>query len=234
MSRALAFRGGTALHKLHFEEPARYSEDIDLVQVHQEPIGETLDAVRDALSPWLGESESWEKKHAPFTLYYEVDSEPAGAPPIRLKVEINTREHFAVNNFRFHPLEIESPWFEGEAEIRTYELEELLGTKLRALYQRDKGRDLFDLWYAYRQRQLSPETIVDICRRYLDHGDNSITRAQFEKNLAGKRTDAGFRSDVDALLSSKIDWEFEKALDVVLDNYIAEFPGDAWQGDNDD
>lgn len=29
---ALAFRGGTALYKLHFRPAARYSEDIDLVQ----------------------------------------------------------------------------------------------------------------------------------------------------------------------------------------------------------
>ena len=28
----LAFRGGTALYKLHLTPPARYSEDIDLVQ----------------------------------------------------------------------------------------------------------------------------------------------------------------------------------------------------------
>jgi len=33
LAREVAFRGGTALHKLHFDSPARYSEDIDLVQV---------------------------------------------------------------------------------------------------------------------------------------------------------------------------------------------------------
>ncbi len=35
---ALAFRGGTALFKLHLPA-ARYSEDIDLVQVRAEPAG---------------------------------------------------------------------------------------------------------------------------------------------------------------------------------------------------
>lgn len=30
----LAFRGGTALHKLYLSPQPRYSEDIDLVQVH--------------------------------------------------------------------------------------------------------------------------------------------------------------------------------------------------------
>jgi hypothetical protein len=48
----IAFRGGTAIHKLRFEQPLRYSEDIDLVQTRAEPIGATVDAIRDAL-PWL-------------------------------------------------------------------------------------------------------------------------------------------------------------------------------------
>ena len=38
-----------------------------------------------------------------------------------------------------------SRWFTGAAKVLTYDLDELLGTKLRALYQRKKGRDLFDL-----------------------------------------------------------------------------------------
>ena len=33
INQSLAFRGGTALHKLIFDPPGRYSEDIDLVQV---------------------------------------------------------------------------------------------------------------------------------------------------------------------------------------------------------
>jgi len=50
----LAFRGGTALFKLRLRPAARYSEDIDLVQVTAGPIGETLDVLRGALDPWLG------------------------------------------------------------------------------------------------------------------------------------------------------------------------------------
>ncbi len=36
---ALRFRGGTALNKLHFPAPLRYSEDIDLVRSHRADIG---------------------------------------------------------------------------------------------------------------------------------------------------------------------------------------------------
>ena len=54
IAKRIAFRGGTALYKLYVQPPARYSEDIDLVQIQPEPIGETLDLVRVALDPWLG------------------------------------------------------------------------------------------------------------------------------------------------------------------------------------
>ena len=54
LTSSLSFRGGTALYKLYFTPPARYSEDIDLVQVRPEPIGETLDRARSVLDPWLG------------------------------------------------------------------------------------------------------------------------------------------------------------------------------------
>jgi hypothetical protein len=39
IASTMAFRGGTALHKLHLTEPARYSEDIDLVQTERGAIG---------------------------------------------------------------------------------------------------------------------------------------------------------------------------------------------------
>lgn len=49
LSSRLAFRGGTALNKIFFSGPYRYSEDIDLVQTTPEPIGPTIDALRKTL-----------------------------------------------------------------------------------------------------------------------------------------------------------------------------------------
>jgi predicted nucleotidyltransferase component of viral defense system len=73
-----------------------------------------------------------------------------------VKVEINSREHFAVHGFKRVPFSVSSRWFEGQSEISTYELDELLGTKLRALYQRKKGRDLFDLAAALEHEDADP------------------------------------------------------------------------------
>lgn len=54
LADALAFRGGTALYKLYLKPAARYSEDIDLVQMRAEPAGAVMDALRSALDCKIG------------------------------------------------------------------------------------------------------------------------------------------------------------------------------------
>ena len=95
LAEALAFRGGTALYKLYLTPPARYSEDIDLVQVEPGPAGPLMDRLRSALDPWLGKAR-WKQSQGRVTFGYRFLSEDATAMRLRLKVEINTREHFSV------------------------------------------------------------------------------------------------------------------------------------------
>ena len=147
VASSLVFRGGTALYKIYLTPPARYSEDIDLVQVRAEPIGETLDRARAALDPWLGEPRRVFHEGR-VNLVYRFESEDAPPLKLKLKVEINTREHFTVLGVKRVPFKVDNPWFKGAADVSTYAIDELLCTKLRALYQRKKGRDLFDVWYA--------------------------------------------------------------------------------------
>jgi hypothetical protein len=69
---------------------------------------------------------------------YRFDSEDAPPLKLRLKVEINTREHFTEIGVARVPFRVDNPWFTGAADVPTYALDELLCTKLRALYQRKK------------------------------------------------------------------------------------------------
>src|SRR5437867_9629774 len=94
-SRALAFRGGTALYKLHLKPPARYSEDIDLVQTAAEPAGKMMEAVRGVLDSWLGKPQ-WKQTEGRVTFVYRFDSEDSPPIRLRLKVEINSREHLRI------------------------------------------------------------------------------------------------------------------------------------------
>lgn len=80
LAERLAFRGGTALYKLHLSPAARYSEDIDLVQVRPEPIGDTLDLLRSVLDPWLGTPRR-KFNEGRVNLVYRFDSEDS--PPVK-------------------------------------------------------------------------------------------------------------------------------------------------------
>lgn len=231
LASEVAFRGGTALHKLHFDPPGRYSEDIDLVQVNAGPIGQVMDAVRARLDPWLGKPQ-WKQGQGRATFFYRFESETKPVTPLRLKVEINTREHFHVLGQRRTRFQLEGPWHSGAAEVLTYELEELLGTKLRALYQRKKGRDLFDLSEALtRITDLDPAKVVACFMRYLENDGRRITRTELEENLAEKIQDPVFLSDVPPLLALGVSFDPAAALERVRGAFISRVPGGTSQGD---
>ena len=167
LNSALAFRGGTALYKLHLKPPARYSEDIDLVQITAEPAGQMMEALREVLDPWLGKPQ-WKQTEGRVTFVYRFDSEDAPPIRLRLKIEINSREHFTIYGVQRVPFTVKSRWFAGSCHIHTYELDELLGTKMRALYQRKKGRDLFDLAVALKNSSADAARIVAAFSEYME------------------------------------------------------------------
>lgn len=216
LSNALAFRGGTALYKLYLTPAARYSEDIDLVQVRAEPAGAVMDALREVLDPWLGKPQ-WKQTEGRVTFNFRFLSEDPTPLPLRLKVEVNTREHFTAHGFQRVPFAVASRWFNGAADIATYDLDELLGTKLRALYQRRKGRDLFDMATALSNGAVDPARIVAAFRRYMDEGGQAITRAEFEGNLAAKLDDKRFLSDIPPLLAAGQTWDAAQAAALVAE-----------------
>lgn len=229
LSQALVFRGGTALYKLFLRPAARYSEDIDLVQKNAEPAGPVMDALHDVLDPWLGKP-TFKQSEGRVTFVYRFMSE--GEPPVRLrlKVEINTREHFTVFGYQTAPFAVASPWFEGSCDIPSYHLDELLGTKMRALHQRRKGRDLFDLDLALRDAQTDPDRIVEAFGRYMDHEGNPTTRAMFEKTFAGKLASSLFTADMGPLLAPGNDWNVAEAAANVSSRLVEKLPGDPWKG----
>ena len=229
LARTLAFRGGTALYKLYLTPAARYSEDIDLVQVKAGPAGAIMDAIQDTLNPWLNQPR-WKQTEGRVTFRYGFES--GGSPPLklRLKIEINTREHGAVLGYTERSFGVQSRWFGRSARIPTFELDELLATKMRALYQRKKGRDLFDLACALRDERTDPERIVKTFRRYMEAERHPVTRAMFEQNLDDKLRDPAFGSDMSGLLGAGREWYALSAAEVVTDRLFSLLPGKEWRG----
>jgi len=144
-------------------------------------------------------------------------------------VEVNTREHFVEHSFQRVPFAVASRWFEGVCDITTYDLDELLGTKLRALYQRRKGRDLFDISTALIKGGVDSVRIVAAFSRYMNEGGHRITRAVFEENLAAKLQDKRFLSDVPPLLASGQRWDAVPAAAGVMEALCPQLPGEPWK-----
>lgn len=220
LANSLAFRGGTALHKLYLQPQPRYSEDIDLVQVRSEPIKETIQRLQKALS-FLGKSNVTPRKDNN-TIFYRFESEFPPVQKLKLKVETNCREHFSILGWEKKPFSVNSEWFKGNCNLTTYSLEELLGTKLRALYQRRKGRDLFDLWKALTTANVNPELVIKCYKEYMSFSlEKAIpTKKQFILNLEAKRNDAEFLGDTVALLRPEEKYNQDEAFELVLKNLV--------------
>jgi predicted nucleotidyltransferase component of viral defense system len=220
IAEQLAFRGGTALHKLYFSPARRYSEDIDLVQTMPVPIGGLLDTMQEILNDLLGKPRRSQKERS-VILTYRMDSEGPPVVPLRLKVEINTKEHFTVYGFCKRPFRVRSRWFTGECEITTFELEELLATKVRALYQRRKGRDLFDLWYGLKEGKADAAKVVRIFREYMKAEGHRISAMDYEKNIESKVSHSGFIEDVTPLLSAGMNYDVKEAFSLVIQQIVS-------------
>jgi predicted nucleotidyltransferase component of viral defense system len=222
----LVFRGGTALNKIYIQPPARYSEDLDFVQIKSAPIGSIITAIRNALDHWLGEPKRklTERSAKLIYRYQSIENLPA-----KLKIEINTTEHYHVLDLVNKNVSVTSDWVTTNTEVKTYQLNELMGTKLRALYQRKKGRDLFDLWYVIENKLVDADIVVDVFNQHCALSQQKVTRAMFEMCFAEKRKDIGFSNDMTYLLHPNIGYDFNQACNLVLDTLVSKLPGDRWK-----
>lgn len=203
----LAFRGGTALHKLYLNPAPRYSEDIDLVQIKAGPIKPIMKRLKEVITFFEEPRKTQVKGHGAKALYrFTSEYEEIR---LRLKLEINCKEHFNVLDWVEFPFKVESEWFTGETNIRTYNINELLGTKLRALYQRSKGRDLFDLDYARRNLEINNNEIIECFKQYITFpkGMKPPSQKEFIQNIEEKENDPDFRGDMEALLRPEIKYD---------------------------
>jgi predicted nucleotidyltransferase component of viral defense system len=215
----LAFRGGTALHKIFLKPQSRYSEDIDLVQIKAEPIKETLDAIRLQLG-FLGKP-SVKQKTNNNTLVYRFESETPPVINLRLKIEINCREHFTVMGYKEIDHKIDNSWANGSCKLISFDIEEMLGTKLRALYQRKKGRDLFDLYHALTTLDLDTGILLKCYKEYMAFSvGKPPTRKQFLLNMEQKLEDPDFEGDIYAILRPGVEYDQAKAYKLIKTELI--------------
>jgi predicted nucleotidyltransferase component of viral defense system len=234
----IAMRGGTLLHKVHLEPAARYSEDIDLVVVGDGPEEHIRRAIRRALMDVLGPPKTsvWNslvlairnsvKPSRVLRLTYAVRSIIEPNRMLEIVVEANVTER------KPHRPVVEIPFgfpFRGE-EVRTqvkgFDIHEMLGTKMRALFQRRRGRDLFDLYWALTKAQppVDPVGIIDSFEHYLQKEGSTAGREEFISLLGEHLKDRGFCTDMEPLLRHGIDYDPHLAGDLVVSRLLNHLP----------
>ena len=199
LGRELVFRGGTCFHKLWLDRPWRYSEDLDYVRRTDGGVGDIFDAIRavavdvgfDKITTQVGQHPK-----------VRLRSTFVGGGTLQVKVEMNTFERSPARPTVTRHFSVASPWFTGDADVPTFTIEELTATKIRALFQRRKGRDLFDLWLAVERGGASIDDIVDCFEPYRPDGW-TVERAL--DNLHDKLAVDDFTRDLDQLVSSRPD-----------------------------
>lgn len=211
----LVFRGGTCLHKVHLRAPLRYSEDLDYVRVTHGPIGPILDALREIA---MGVGMEFRRDVSAFPKAFFRSAFEGTAARLQIKVEINTYETSPARPHVRLPHVIESPWWSGRADVLTFQPGELVATKLRALYQRRKGRDLFDLWLALTEMKLSPDEILACFGLYRPDG---YTGALAIANLHEHLEHPAFRNDIVDLVRPGTGFDADVAAALVVDELFS-------------
>lgn len=225
LQNQIAMRVGTLLHKVHLAPPSRYSEDLDLVVVGDRPAAHIRKALHRVLKGVLGtpKQSAWAdlklairntvKPSRALRTTYAIPSliEPGTNPEIVVEANVTERQpHRSVIKIPF-----EFPF--REVAIRTQvsgsDIHEMLGTKMRALFQRRRGRDLFDLYWALKLAKpaVAPAKIIESFQHYLKLEGSGAGRAEFISLLDAHLADRGFCSDMNPLLRLGITYDPQQA-----------------------
>ena len=189
--------------------------------------------MRVVLEPWLGRAQFEQSPVAP-KFRFGVEAEDGSGVPIRLKIEINTREVEAFDAPTALALEVANPWFSGTTAISTFSREEMLATKLRALLQRNKGRDLYDLAHGLEVFEgLDADRIVEMFGQYLALCGLAISRAQAQDRMFAKLANPRFLPDVPPLLpavraETLTEESTAEAFRRVFMTLVDRLPGEPW------
>ncbi len=188
------------------------------MQINAGPVKEIIIRISKALS--YISNPAVKQKANNNTLVFRFESEIQPVVPLKLKVEINCREHFHILGLTKIRFDVHNQWFTGECQATTYMLDELLGTKLRALYQRRKGRDLYDLYKALSTAVVNADNIVLCYNEYMKRAAvNPPSMKEFQRNVELKMQDEDFLSDMKMLLRVGEQYDPQQAFEVVKSPY---------------
>ena len=239
LSGQVAMRGGTVLHKVHLVPASRYSEDIDLVAVGDRPEEHISAALKRVLEDVLGKKQqsAWSslkpavrnlaRPSRVLRIVYKVPSVSEPGRILTVTVETNVTERTPYRPPQRLPFSVPFRGATLATTIASYDINEMLGTKMRALFQRTQGRDLFDLHWALtslRGSAVAPADVIASFQHYMGEEGATVLRAEYLRHLEECLADPGFCSDMDALLRTGLVYDAQVAGDTVRNELLALLP----------
>jgi hypothetical protein len=209
-----------------------------LVVVGDRPEDHIRKGLRRVLLPVLGKPQRsvWEslklavrnaaRPSRVLRMTYDVPSVVEPGKFLRIVVEANVTERTPHRSICELPFGFLFRKEQIETIVRGYEINEMLGTKMRALFQRRRGRDLFDLYRALTMRVagLDAGAVIESFCHYLEKEEVRACRAEFTSLLEGHLDDPGFCSDLNDLLRQGIDYDPHEAARLVQRELIDLLP----------
>lgn len=168
----LVFKGGTCLKKCYFET-YRFSEDLDFTLSDPDQLNQKyLKNSFDEISEWIYDKAGI--KLPTETIRFEVYEHPRGGSSVqgrigyrgpmqkrgdlpRIKLDLTVDEVIVLDPIIrgvHHPYS-DSP--DEGMNIQCYSFEEVFAEKIRALAERERPRDLYDIIHLYRHAGLKPD-----------------------------------------------------------------------------
>ncbi len=193
------FKGGTCLRKIYFEH-YRYSEDLDFTLKQKLSAGEIRNSIEHALDFLKTEYNAdmrikgFNSKHYFTDVKIQFNGFKGNKNSITLdlspdeKVIGATKERLVFN-----------PYYEKVFSIACYSLEEILAEKFRALLQRTRVRDYYDVWYLlkYMKTKLNMKQVGDIFREKAKYKKlNYESKAQFLDETKLEQVKAYYKSQL--------------------------------------
>ena len=121
----------------------------------------------------------------------------------------------------FGRMENNNAWFSGKCNVTGYTIEEMLSTKLNALYGRKKDVIYFDLYWALTHLEIDTEKLLYCSKIHYKHaGLKPPTVKQFIRNMEGKLVDTEFTNDIFTVLKPNVEYNNFEAWELVRKKII--------------
>ena len=218
LSKRLCMKGGTAINKLYLAETSRLSVDLDFNHLgSKEEVLKEKHVVRELIMELLN------KQDNSYDVHYEraygltrikARYKTVGGPVQNFKIEISHVERFPI----ISPVKKKIKTPDGLADIVTYTLEELTATKLRALLERFKGRDIYDLFFI-SQLKPDPKIIRKMFLYYFYRSRKVFNPKVHYENIIKRYESVNYTDDVTDFIKPTVTFDLKIAAKKVISQY---------------